>query len=174
MYVDDLMGCCHIDDLQHELDTARRICNGLLGEGAVEESKTSHGRQQDFIGWQFNLDRESVAVARHNYLKTLNGMMTLDTNRGVGVRDIQRVASWASRYSAICRSLKPFTQDLFDMVKGKKTHARIVLDGARGQSGKGLASYATRIKVGSGTPRAPIAHARNEETKLLNRIAIRN
>ena len=125
MYVDDLMGCCHVDDLEHDLAVAREICNGLLGIGAVEESKTSHGRQQDFIGWRFDLDNESVAVAQHNYLKTFNGFLQLDTERGVRVRDIQRVASWASRYSAICRSLKPFTQDLFDMIRGKTTHAAI-------------------------------------------------
>ena len=125
MYVDDLMGCCLQADLEHDLNIAREICNGLLGPGAVEESKTSHGRQQDFIGWQMDLDKESVSVARHNYLKTFNGMLKLDTDRGVKVHDIQRVASWASRYSAICRSLKPFTQDLFDMIRGKTTHADI-------------------------------------------------
>ena len=107
------------------MSSFREICNGLLGAGAVEESKTSHGRQQDFIGWRFDLDGDSVAVAQHNYLKTLNGFLHLDTERGVQVRDIQRVASWASRYSAVCRSLKPFTQDLFDMIRGKTTHAAI-------------------------------------------------
>ena len=130
MYVDDLMGCCHHDDLQDELEAARAVCNGLLGEGAVEEKKTTSGRQQDFIGWQINLDRRSVSVAAHNYQKTLYGFLKVNTARGVKVRSIQSLASWASRYSAVCRNLKPFTQDLFDMVKGQTTHADVPLSTA--------------------------------------------
>ena len=127
MYVDDLMGCCHKDDLDHELAAARAVCNGLLGDGAVEEKKTTSGRQQDFIGWQINLDRRAVSVANHNYQKTLYGFLKVNTGRGVKVRAIQALASWASRYSAICRTLKPFTQDLFNLVKGRTTHADIPL-----------------------------------------------
>ena len=130
MYVDDLMGCCHRDHLASELEIARSVCNGLLGDGAVEEKKTTSGRQQDFIGWQINLDRRAVSVAEHNYQKTLYGFLKVDTARGVKIRQIQSLASWASRYSAVCRNLKPFTQDLFDMVRGQTTHADVALSSA--------------------------------------------
>ena len=124
MYVDDLMGCCRLADLEHDLDQARQLCNGLLGPGAVAEKKTSYGRRQDFIGWEFDLDRRRVSVARHNYLKALYGFLELNVHTPtVQVRDLQRVASWASRYSAVCRTLKPFTQDLFACIRGRNPHA---------------------------------------------------
>ena len=123
MYVDDLMGCCALTDLVHDLGVARAVCNGLLGVNAVEEKKTLHGRSLDFIGWVFDLDLQSVSVARHNYLKTLNGFMSVDVRAPVSVKEVQRMASWASRYSAVCRTLKPFTQDLFDSIRGRHSHA---------------------------------------------------
>ena len=127
MYVDDLMGCCLLADLAHDLEVARSVCNGLLGIGAVEERKTLSGRSLDFIGWVFDLDTQSVSVARHNYLKTLNGFMSVDVRAAVSVKAVQRMASWASRYSAVCRTLKPFTQDLFNSIRGRQPHAEFKL-----------------------------------------------
>ena len=59
-----------------------------------------------------------MSLARHNFLKTLHGFMTVDEYAPVGIREVQKLASWASRYSAICRTLKPFTADLFAAVSG--------------------------------------------------------
>jgi hypothetical protein len=118
MYVDDLMGACSIAELASELKIARGKCNGLLGEDAVEDAKTKSGRRIEWIGWLFDVDTRSVSVARHNFLKTLHGFMS--TNEGEKVRGGQllKLASWAARYSAVCRSLRPFTKDLFNEVKG--------------------------------------------------------
>ena len=125
MYVDDLMGVCRQADLEHDLGVAREICNGLLGPGAVEEKKTQTGQCLDFIGWQFDLRNRTVSVARHNFLKTLYGMLQVDVRKKVPVRSVQRLASWASRYSAVCRQLKPFTQDLFNMIRGRHQHVSV-------------------------------------------------
>jgi hypothetical protein len=125
MYVDDLMGVCRRQDLESDLQTARSICNGLLGPGAVEEKKTRSGRCLDFIGWQFDLDTRTVSVARHNFLKTLYGMLRADPRQRVKVREVQRLASWASRYSTICRQLKPFTQDFFNLIRGMGQHVSV-------------------------------------------------
>jgi len=43
MYVDDLMGCCGLSELQHDQDQARWVCNTLLGPDAVEGRRPSKG-----------------------------------------------------------------------------------------------------------------------------------
>jgi len=118
MYVDDLMGVCHRKDLDHDLAQARSLCTSLLGPEAVEDTKTESGRRLDWIGWSIDLDLRSVSVSRHNFLKTLHGFLSVTEAEPIPVRSIQRLASWASRYSAICRTLKPFTSDLFSVIRG--------------------------------------------------------
>ena len=51
----------------------------------------------------------TVAIAKHNFMKTLYGFLVCEETRSQSVRSIQRLASWASRYSAVIRALKPFT-----------------------------------------------------------------
>ena len=51
MYVDDLMGCRRLADLEHDLDQARELCNGLLGPGAVAEKKTSLTSSDGSLTW---------------------------------------------------------------------------------------------------------------------------
>jgi len=105
MYVDDLMGGCAEAELIHDLAAAREKCVQLLGNGAVADDKTEHGRIIDFIGWDFDLETRMVSVARRNFMKTLYGMICMrGSETNPTVREVQRVASWASRYSVVCRS----------------------------------------------------------------------
>jgi hypothetical protein len=48
MYVDDLMGGCAEAELIHDLAAAREKCVQLLGNGAVADDKTEHGRIMGF------------------------------------------------------------------------------------------------------------------------------
>ena len=129
MYVDDLMGACHADELDKVLFRARSIINELLGIGAVEDEKTESGRRLDFIGWNLDLDTMTVTLARRNFLKTLHGFLRVDEDGPVTVRTMQTLASWASRYSLICRSLKPLSVDLYSAVRGyNNPDVRIFLD----------------------------------------------
>ena len=103
MYVDDLMGASATWELDHDLAAARERCTRLMGDEAVADDKTEFGRKLDWIGWEFDLDSRSVSVARRNFMKTLYGMITLRcSDSNPSVKEVQRVASWASRYSAIC------------------------------------------------------------------------
>ena len=75
VYVDDLMGGSALDELEHNLAIARKVCTDLLGPNAVADDKTMSGRVIDFIGWEFNLDLKTVTIARRNFMRTLYGMI---------------------------------------------------------------------------------------------------
>jgi len=53
-----------------------------------------------------------------NFLHTLHGFLSVTETETVSVREVQRLASWASRYGLVCRALCPFTMDLFSARRG--------------------------------------------------------
>jgi hypothetical protein len=103
--------------LEDDQVTTGDYCEGLLGPVAVAEDKTKSGRSLDVIGWNICLDTRKVGIARNNMLKTLYGLMTLDELSPVTLEDLQRVASWAARYSLVCRQLRPFTRALYSCIQ---------------------------------------------------------
>ena len=113
MFVDDLIGVCLREHLQDELAAARRLCTDLLGEKAVSDKKTEWGQRLDVIGYTIDLINLIVTISRKNFLRALYGFYTVDIDNKVPVKTLERLASWASRYSAICRPLKPFTSALY-------------------------------------------------------------
>ena len=117
-YVDDIMGASSIDNVLSDMNIAEGVCNSLLGPGAVEQTKSSWGRRQDWIGWQLCTESRTVSIARHNFLKTLYGFFTVNAMKPVRVKEIQRLLSWGSRYSAVCRFMRPYTNDLFTAMCG--------------------------------------------------------
>ena len=118
MYVDDLMGCCGLSEIQHDQDQARWVCNTLLGPDAVEEKKTFQGTILEWIGWSFDASALTISIGERNFLRTLHGFLSVTETEPVSVREVQRLASWASRYGLICRALRPFTMDLFGAIRG--------------------------------------------------------
>jgi hypothetical protein len=119
MFVDDLMAVvrrCHVEKV---IAVVKEVCTELLGSDAVEPKKTEVGRKLDFIGWSFDLDSRSVSLAQHNFLKTLYGFVTIDETRPVPFKTLERLCSWAARYGVICRDLKPFSGDLYDVIRGR-------------------------------------------------------
>ena len=112
MYVDDLIGVCLRRDLVSEQAAAHSLITKLLGEGAVAEHKTEHGRRLDVIGYTIDLDSRLVTISRKNFLKTLHGYYSVDLTKPVPRRTIEKLASWGSRYSFICRFMKPFNEAL--------------------------------------------------------------
>ena len=112
MYIDDLIGVCLRRDLMSEQVAAHSLITRLLGEGAVAEHKTEHGRRLDVIGYTIDLDSRLVTISRKNFLKTLHGYYSVDLTKPVPRRTIEKLASWGSRYSFICRFMKPFNEAL--------------------------------------------------------------
>ena len=133
MYVDDLAELCETVELQSEIVSARRVCTDLMGEEAVEDTKTEttedEGRRRsiDLIGWNINLAFQVVTMARKNLLKSFYGFFELDVDRPVPVRTMERLASFGSRYVIICRWLGPWNHELYASYTGVARHKSIKL-----------------------------------------------
>ena len=111
IFVDEIMGVCLRKDLPHEMNTAKTICTDLLGPNAVADNKTKSGRRLDLIGYVIDLDNKLLSIARKNFLNTVYGFYTVNTEAKVRVMTTipfaQKLASWASRYSMIFRHMRP-------------------------------------------------------------------
>ena len=121
MYVDDRMGVCLRKDLTHDMDTARSICTDLLGPDAVANDKSKSGRRLNLIGYVIDLDTKSLSIARKNFLNTVYGFYTVDTEAKTTLPFAQKLASWASRYSMIFRHMRPFSSALHQATCGRSS-----------------------------------------------------
>ena len=133
VYVDDVMGASAIQEVHSDMAIATEKCDSLLGPVSVEPSKSSWGRRLDIIGWSICLDSRTVSIAKHNFYKALYGFFTVDENEAVPVRVLQKLASWASRYSSVSRFMRPFTTDLYRAMGGtnRKNSSRHLDDDAK-------------------------------------------
>jgi hypothetical protein len=122
MFVDDLMGCCHLDDLHSNLAIAKEIIESLLGPGSVADKKTLFGRRLDFVGWLVDLDSELISVSRHNYVKALYALLEVTEGGSVTIEEMEALASRATRYSLICRYMRPFSYILYRSYAGRTNH----------------------------------------------------
>ena len=131
IFVDDFMGACLKSNLAFDMKTAQEVTERLLGSYAISTKKTKCDRVLDWIGWKVNLENQTVSIADHNLFKTLFGFFKLEKFQKITVREIQRLASWASRYSLICRYMKPFTQFLYQSIQGRtQLQSLVVLEGS--------------------------------------------
>ena len=112
---DDLMGCCSKTHAPNDMDLANTAIHDIFVADCVNDDKTQLGLIIDVIGWNINLVNRTVGVAQHNLLKTLHGFMTVRLGDYLSIRHFMKLASWASRYSIICRYMKPFTAYLYSI-----------------------------------------------------------
>jgi hypothetical protein len=120
IYVDDLIGVCHRQYLQFCMDCGRTAIVNLLGppEKTIAENKSESGRRLDIIGWSIDLDLRRVGLARHLFLKTLHGFFSHAPGDRLTVRELQKLGSWASRYTQVCRFMRPFSSFLYRAFAG--------------------------------------------------------
>jgi hypothetical protein len=104
-------------DLDQELLNVRNIVEGICGPGSIAEDKTESGRSLESIGYFIDLDARAVGLSHNNFLRTVYGMFSVDLNV-VTVREMQKLASWCSRYANIVTWLKPFSRELYRSIKG--------------------------------------------------------
>ena len=133
VYVDDIGGACLESDLTSVKQSVRKEAEGLLGPNALAEQKWESGRRIDYIGWVIDLDSRQVFLKRRNFLKVLHGFFAIDLNAKWTGRVVERLASWASRYAAVLRHLKPFSDDLYSELRGWRNRDASRTIGPRGR-----------------------------------------
>jgi hypothetical protein len=115
IYSDDTIGCCHTDNLEHDVAKARKAQTNLLGPNCVdlnpETTKYRANRDLEVIGWRINLDTRLVSMSARNGNKCLYAFFMVDTSGYVDVKEMQKLASLASRYVQICGFMLFTTQD---------------------------------------------------------------
>jgi hypothetical protein len=118
MYVDDIIGVTHKIHLEQDKIVCYNVCEGLLGSKAVARHKWDSGRRIDVIGWTIDLDTLRVTIAKRNFLKTLYGFFSINENIKVSVKELERLASWSSRYQTVLRHTRSLTTLLYAQVCG--------------------------------------------------------
>lgn len=108
-YVDDFMAVSLTANVPQDMEIVGDFVVNLLGPNALNTKKDVVGRQIVWIGWGINLDTMRVTVSRKNLLKCIHGFFFLDVDKVVSVKEIEKLASWSSRYSLVLRSLKPLS-----------------------------------------------------------------
>lgn len=121
MFVDDIMGVCLEWDVLFNQQTSANIITGLLGPSAVAHHKTESGRKLTEIGFDIDLDRSLVCLSDRNGARALVGFLTAAADGRATVKQMERLASWAVRYSNICCYMKPFVAVLYASYTGRVT-----------------------------------------------------
>ena len=128
VYVDDIGGICEKGAVGQQRSVVRAVAEGLLGPKALAMNKWETGRRVDYIGWEIDLDNRRVTLKRRNFLKVLHGFFAVDLDKPWSGRIVERLASWASRYTTVLRHLRPFTDDLYgELRQWKKRDATRVI-----------------------------------------------
>jgi hypothetical protein len=118
IFVDDSMGVCMKKDLEYDKNVFRSICEKLLGSKAIAEDKWEEGRVLDWIGWRVDLNAQIVTIAKKNFMKTFYHFFSCNESEPMNIKQIERLASFSSRYSTILRQMKPFTNCLYSEFVG--------------------------------------------------------
>lgn len=113
IFVDDTQGVSQITELTEDMHKADTIIRSLTGPDSVAKQKDESGRVIEWIGWNFDLDGQSISISFRNFNKVLYGMFELDEHLPIKAKYMDKIASWASRYTEVCRFMSPFTQQLY-------------------------------------------------------------
>ena len=127
MYTDDIMGVCLYRDLMSNLRIIKEYVNNLLGPGALADAKTEYGRRIVNIGYVIDLNTGFVEISDRNKAKSLVGFLMTGLDGKATRTEMERLASYASRYSGVCQSINCFTRSLFASFQGQDRFCRFVL-----------------------------------------------
>jgi hypothetical protein len=118
IYVDDILGITSAAELLGDLQTVRQVCTDLLGPTAMADNKYESGKSLVWIGWQIDLTTRTVTISPRCFHKALLGFLLTKETQSVPIRDVQKLASWAVRYSQILWQLKPFVPSIYAATQG--------------------------------------------------------
>lgn len=111
-YVDDGIGISWGGDAmatQH-LNLILALVRALLGQDAANDQKTAQGRVLDMIGWRVDLQAMTISASFHNLQKAIFYFYRHPVTRllTLTLTEVQCLASMASRYSMLCRQMRPY------------------------------------------------------------------
>ena len=119
MYVDDLFGVSLAPDVQADMHKAQRLIESLLGDQAVATKKTESSETAlDVIGYRIDIAQQRVGITERNRHKAFAAIWALGDGNSVSVRQLQRVASHASRYKRVVPLIAPYTDTLHKARRG--------------------------------------------------------
>ena len=121
MFVDDFMGVCLRWNVTRNMEVIDVFCERLFGAGCIAPNKDEVGRRLPHIGFEIDLDSGLVELTERNMSKALVGFFSYGKNGEATVVQMQRLASWGSRYSDICVFMRPFVAALYRSYVGKRT-----------------------------------------------------
>jgi hypothetical protein len=73
------------------------------------------------LGYVFDIKLRLVSISRKNFLSAVYGFFTTSLESRVSLKTAEKLASWGSRYSRICRAMRPFCGDLHRATAGRKS-----------------------------------------------------
>jgi len=127
-YVDDLMAVSHKNLYVNDSTLVDTNVQQLLGNGSIALAKSQYGRLLEFLGWEFNLDTQSITLCARNMNKLVHALFSFDTEQKISISHIQRLASLLSRTSLLSRHMRPYTHILHIITSGyDQPHVRIQL-----------------------------------------------
>jgi hypothetical protein len=131
VFVDDAIAASLVEKGQDDRLVTEGIIEDLLGRGSVAHDKTGftteHIEELDIVGYTVDKKNELVTVSWRNFLKTLYCFFSVDVDTKVKVRDLERLASYASRYGMICPMLLPFTRPIYAAYTGLSREVKVTL-----------------------------------------------
>ena len=80
----------------------------------------------EWIGFDVNIVEQTVRVSKKNRVKFIRLLFRIDEDKGISVRDIMRLASYASRYVKISRVMTPFSCHLYGAILWRNNLQAIV------------------------------------------------
>ena len=103
---EDIRGVSFEDDVWNHIPAIKKLVEGLLGKGSIENSKTKRDEEGglEVIGYEIRLQERVVGIAPKNVKKSFYAAFAVEEGRNVPQTQIQRTALYASRYKRICQS----------------------------------------------------------------------
>ena len=112
MYVDDVMGCSALDNIDEDMAATHTAITGLAGDHSIAPDKVERGRSLEFIGWIIDLNSRTITASPRIILKTTHALFSFHVDDRVSQLQLQRLASLLARLSMLCAYMRPFTRHI--------------------------------------------------------------
>ena len=105
-YVDNLMAVSPKTLYVNDSEFVDSHVQQLLGQGSIALAKSQHDRCLEFLGWDFDLDTQTVTLCARNMNKLVHALFTFHPTDKISISHVQRLASLISRTSMLSRHMR--------------------------------------------------------------------